>query len=99
MILFALSAVYDILNMYNLDETIVYVLVIQSIVFGAGQIIFGISLLGMKNQLGTLIQVNGIVEIIVGVCLASVVLATAGLFLLIPAVIIEIIVLYKLANK
>ena len=99
MVTYVLFAIYDVFLVNLSDEIIAISIVVKLLVFGIVQIIFGISLLQLKQQLGTLIQVNGIVEIVTGICLTTVILATLGLFLLIPTIIIEVIVLYKLAKK
>ena len=99
MSVFVVSNGVDVLMMNSMGETIAVQLVIESIVFGVLQIVFGISLLQLKKQVGPLIQINGILEIVIGVCLGTVILASLGLFLLIPVTIIEIIVLYKLAKS
>lgn len=90
---------YDIFLINSSSETIIISGIAQLIIFGAIQIIFGLSLLQLKDKLGTLIQVNGVLEIITGACLATVILATLGAFILIPTVIVEIIVIYKLARR
>lgn len=89
----------DVFSSDVIDETIAIRLVLESLVFGGLQLMFGIGLYQMKDKLGKIAQVNGILEIIVGACLATVLLATLGMFLLIPTLIIEIILLYRLANK
>lgn len=99
MIVYVLFEFYDIFLINFSEEAIAISLVAELLVFGVIQIIFGISLLQLKNKLGTLVQVSGVLEIIIGAFLATIVLAYLGLFLLIPTVIIEIIVIYKLARK
>lgn len=98
-LLLVTSNCIDVFSSDVIDETIAFRLVLESIVFGGLQLMFGIGLYQMKDKLGRLAQVNGVLEIIVGACLATVLLATLGMFLLIPTIIIEIILLYRLANK
>ncbi|MCF2874179.1 MULTISPECIES: helix-turn-helix domain-containing protein [unclassified Tenacibaculum] len=99
MIAYVVSEIHDIFLINSSNETIVIIGIVEFIVFGAIQIIFGLSLLRLKDKLGSFIQVNAIMEIITGVCLATIVLASLGAVFLIPTTIIEIIVLYKLAKK
>ncbi|WP_420553005.1 helix-turn-helix domain-containing protein [Tenacibaculum aiptasiae] len=99
MIAYVVSEIHDIFLINSSNETIVITGIVEFVVFGAIQIIFGLSLLRLKDKLGTLIQINGIMEIITGVCLATIVLASLGAVFLIPTVVIEVIVLYKLAKK
>lgn len=98
MVAYVLSTILDVYSVSLANETVIVSAVIELIVFGAIQIIFGLSLLQLKDKLGTLIQINGVLEIITGACLATVFLSSLGVFLLIPTVILEIIVLYKLTR-
>jgi len=94
-----LSNCIDVFSMHLIDETITVRIIIECMVFGGLQLVFGIGMLQFKNKLGQLAQVNGILEIVVGASLATVIFAYLGTFLLIPTVIVEIILLYKLARK
>tara|TARA_B100000809_G_scaffold2651_1_gene3022 strand:+ start:22770 stop:23555 length:786 start_codon:yes stop_codon:yes gene_type:complete len=96
---FVISNCIDVFSMHFIDEIIAVRTVIECIVFGGLQLVFGIGILQLKSKLGQLAQVNGILEIIVGVSLTTVFLASLGLFLLIPTIIIEVFLLYKLAKK
>lgn len=97
-IAYVVFAMLDVYSLSLANETIIVSTIVELIVFGAIQIIFGLSLLQLKDKLGPLIQINGILEIITGACLATVFLSSLGVFLLIPTVILEIIVLYKLTR-
>ncbi len=97
--LFALSNTIDVIGLQLLDETIAIRIVIECMVFGGLQLVFGIGIFQLKNKLGQLAQVNGILEIVVGASLATVIFASLGVFLLIPTIIVEVILLYKLAKK
>lgn len=99
MIVFVLFEFYDIFLINFSSEIIAISLITELLIFGAIQIIFGMSLLQLKNKLGTIVQIGGVLEIVTGAFLATVVLASLGLFLLIPTVIIEIIIIYKIARK
>ncbi|MDO6674634.1 helix-turn-helix transcriptional regulator [Tenacibaculum sp. 1_MG-2023] len=99
MIVFVLFEFYDIFLINFSEETIAISLVAELLVFGAIQIIFGMSLLQLKDKLGVLVQIGGVLEIVTGAFLATVVLVSLGLLLLIPTVIIEIIIIYKIARK
>ncbi|WP_425659177.1 helix-turn-helix domain-containing protein [Tenacibaculum ascidiaceicola] len=99
MIAYVLFEFYDIFLINFSEEAVGVSLIVELLVFGVVQIIFGIGLLQLKSRLGTLVQVCGVLEIITGVLLSTVVLASLGLFLLIPTIIIEIIVIYKIARK
>jgi transcriptional regulator with XRE-family HTH domain len=96
---FVISNCIDVFSMYLMDETIAVRIVIECILFGVLQLVFGIGILQLKSKLGQLAQVNGILEIIVGASLVTVIFASFGLFLLIPTIIIEVLLLYKLAKR
>lgn len=67
----------------------------EAVIFGGVDIVFGIALFLLAKSLGTISQIAGVVEILVGICLISFFLAFLGLFLMIPATILEVIILYK----
>jgi transcriptional regulator with XRE-family HTH domain len=99
MSLFVVSNCIDVFSVHLMDETIAVRILIECIVFGGLQLVFGIGVLQLKKKLGQLAQVNGILEIVVGVCLATVIFAYLSVLLLIPTIIVEIILLYRLAKK
>jgi transcriptional regulator with XRE-family HTH domain len=99
MSLFVISNCIDVFSMHLLDETIAIRIIIECIVFGILQLIFGIGIYQLKDKIGQLAQITGILEIIVGASIATVIFASLGVFLLIPAVLIEVILLYRLARK
>lgn len=96
---FVLSNCVDVFSMHLIDETIAVRIIIECLIFGGLQLVFGIGMFQLKDKLGTLAQINGILEIVVGASLATVIFASLGVFLLIPTVIIEVILLYQLAKK
>ena len=71
----------------------------EAVAFGGIDIMFGIALLLLGKKLGTLSKVAGIFEIIVGGFFITFFLAFVGLIAMIPAIILEIIVLYKFYDK
>ncbi len=96
---FVISNCIDVFTMQLIAETLAIRIVIECIVFGALQVVFGIGILQLKSKLGQLAQVNGVLEILVGASLATVIFASVGIFLLIPTIIIEVLLLYKLAKN
>jgi transcriptional regulator with XRE-family HTH domain len=89
----------DVFITPSYDGKIATKLIIECLVFGVLQLIFGAGLLQLKNKLGQLIFVIGILEIIIGASLATVIFAYLGILFFVPTIIIEIILLYKLAKK
>lgn len=62
---------------------------------GAGGVVFGVGLLRLQDAMGQTAKTAGILEIIGGICLITVLLAVIGLIIYIPAIIMEVILLYK----
>lgn len=86
---------YDILSLYIVDFDYQFVIGAEAVTYGVIGILFGISILRLKNGLGTLATVTGIFEIITYGFMVTIILAIVGLFLLTPTIILEIILLYK----
>jgi len=62
---------------------------------GALTIVFGIALIRLQDGMGELSRVAGILEIVIGCTLITVVLFFISYIIMVPAVIVEILVLYK----
>ncbi len=69
--------------------------IIASVVVGSLTLIFGIGLIRLQDGMGELSRVAGVLEIIIGSALITVILFFIGYVILIPAVIVEILVLYR----
>ena len=67
----------------------------EMIAYGAVGVVFGIGLLRLQDAVGSLSKVAGMLEILAGACLLVVVLFFFGLVIYIPAIILEIIILYR----
>ena len=61
-------------------------------------IFFGVGILKLKH-FGNLSSVTGILEIITGICFASVFLSVIGLFALLPLELLEILLIYRISSK
>ena len=66
-----------------------------AVVFGVLGIIFGVALLKLQDGMGELSKVAGILEIIMGVFLVTVILFYLAFPVMIPATILEVILLYR----
>ena len=66
-----------------------------AVIMGAVGIIFGVSLIRLQDSMGELSRVAGILEIVMGSLLITVILFFISYVILIPTVIIEILVLYR----
>ncbi len=63
--------------------------------FGSIGVVFGIGLLRLQDAMGKTSKFAGVLEIIGGICLITVILGILSLVIYIPAMIIEIIILYN----
>jgi transcriptional regulator with XRE-family HTH domain len=66
-----------------------------AVLFGALSIAFGVSLIRLQDGMGELARMAGILEIIIGCLLVTVVLFFVSYVVMIPAVVVEILVLYR----
>ena len=96
---YIISVAFDLMYMQGSEMIIASAVVVKSIVFGTIQLVFGFSLLALRKHLGAIVTVTAILEIIVGAFFATVLLASLGLVLLIPLVIFEILVVYRVYTK
>ncbi len=87
---------YDMVSLYIEPFYTEYVMVTQSIFCGIGSIIFGLALMRLKESLGKIPEIAGGFEIVSGILFSIVFMAWLGLIFLIPAVILQIILLYKI---
>jgi transcriptional regulator with XRE-family HTH domain len=68
---------------------------VMAMVMGALGIVFGVALLRLQDSMGELSRIAGILEIVMGCLLITVVLFFISYLFLIPATVIEILVLYR----
>jgi transcriptional regulator with XRE-family HTH domain len=68
---------------------------IAAAVSGALTLVFGIALIRLQDGMGELSRVAGILEILIGCALVTVILFFIAYVILIPAIVVEILVLYR----
>ena len=73
--------------------------VLLMVIFGAGELIMGLAILKLKEKLGFLAQITGVLKIVNGGMLITLVLSPLSLFLMIPILITEILFLFNTYNK
>ncbi len=66
-----------------------------AVIMGAVAIVFGVSLIRLQDSMGELSRVAGILEIVMGCLLITVVFSFISYVVFIPAVVVEILVLYR----
>lgn len=92
----ASMGVLDISTLWVRDaERLLLPYTTASVILGSLTLIFGIGLIRLQDGMGELSRAAGILEIIVGSALITVVLFFIGYVVMIPAVIVEILVLYR----
>ena len=69
--------------------------VVASLIFGALSIVFGVSLIRLQDSMGEFARIAGILEILIGCMLATVALFFITYVILIPATVVEILILYR----
>jgi len=81
----------------NLDNIVIQIL--AAVILGAANIPFGVALLKLKPQFGSLATKAGVMEIIIGVSLLSVILSIVVILLLIPVYVLTSMILFRAAKK
>ena len=95
-IIFEISEIVSI----NFENSLVeFIMISKAVTFGVIMIFFGVGLYRLKSHLGNLPKITGILEIITGVCFATVFLSVFGLIFLTPLELLELLLLYKVASK
>lgn len=90
---------FDIASVFNANLDIDIILLVGAIGFGATGIIFGIAVLQSRKIVGGLATALGVLELVLAGCLLLIVLAPLAYFLLLPVIILEVLVLYRLASS
>jgi len=86
---------YHIISIFNNSVESEFVAGASALTFGFIGIIYGISLIRLKGSVGVISWYAGLLEIIGGCFLITIVLAFVGLIIYIPAELIEIIIIFK----
>jgi len=94
---FAIVEFYDIISIFSQISAEDFILIKSSeaVIFGSVDIVLGIAIFRLGTDLGVIAKVTGIFEIVAGALFVTFILAFFGLILLIPATILEIILLHK----
>ncbi|QKX06078.1 helix-turn-helix transcriptional regulator [Aquimarina sp. TRL1] len=90
---------YEMLTVYHPSELDKVTYVAAAIIFGGIKIFFGASLLKLQNDISSIAKYAGILEIIAGVLLMTVILFFIADIILMFAEIIEILLIYLVIKK
>ena len=93
----ALIVLLDIISIYNRwdEDFMTPILVAGAIALGGVAIVFGAGLIKLQDAMGKIALVAGILELAIGFFFITVILFFFSLLLMIPAIILEIVLLYK----
>lgn len=96
-VLALLIAAGDVFLLYTVEDWELYIPVYvgQSITFGAISILFGVALIRLQDGMGRLSGYAGVLEMVLGASFLIVIFFVLGFVLMIPANILEIVLLYK----
>ena len=98
LLMFAVFAkgIFDVLTLQVKEVESLYLPYgVTFIIFGIIGIVFGISLFRLQDSMGKLSRIAGILEIIMGCMLITVFLFFISYVILIPAIVVEILLLYR----
>ena len=65
------------------------------VVFGIGELIMGLGILKLKENLGSLAQITGTIKIVNAIMLITVILSPIALFFMIAILILEVVFLHN----
>lgn len=86
---------YDVISIFSDSVEGEFIAGASALTFGCIGIIYGLSLIRLKGSIGMISWYAGVLEIIGGCFLITIVLAFVGLIIYIPAELIEIIIIFK----
>ncbi|MFO7842525.1 MAG: hypothetical protein R6V16_01835, partial [Bacteroidales bacterium] len=86
---------YDIISIFYDSVETEFIAGASAITFGIIGIIYGVSLFRLAKSVGRVSKYAGLLEIIAGCFLLTLILAFIGLIIYIPATLLEIIIIFK----
>ena len=73
--------------------------VLLIILLGAAELVIGLAILKLKEHFGSFANALGIIKIVYGIMLITVILAVFAIFIAVPLLIVETIFLYQISKK
>lgn len=98
MIALACFYTYDMVSIFSGSMDFEVIFLAEAVAFGALGVLFGIAILKSREILGITGIVSGAAELLLAICLLSILLAPIALFLFLPVIILEVLVLYKVST-
>lgn len=95
MFAYAILCIYDIVAVFSESADAEFVLGASALTFGVIGILYGIALLRLKKPFGRISTLAGVLEIVAGSFLLTILLALVGLLLYIPSILVQIILIFK----
>ncbi|MEM8507163.1 MAG: helix-turn-helix transcriptional regulator [Bacteroidota bacterium] len=89
---------YDIISVFYDPLQFEIVLLAESVTLGGLGILLGVSIIKSEKILGTIAYISGGMELLIAFCFLTVFLSPVALFLFFPVIILEIVLLYKIAT-
>jgi transcriptional regulator with XRE-family HTH domain len=89
-------SILDIVYLPTEDyETLILPYALAAVIGGGCMLIFGISLIRLQDGMGELARIAGVLEILVGIMMITVIFFFIGYIIVVPAVLVEILLLYR----
>jgi transcriptional regulator with XRE-family HTH domain len=89
-------AILDVSSLYSTDyELLLIPYCAAAVILGSLTIVFGVALMRLQDGMGEVSRVAGILEILIGCALVTVILFFIGYIMMVPAIVVEILVLYR----
>jgi transcriptional regulator with XRE-family HTH domain len=77
------------------DGSLLLLHILASIILGVLKIVLGIALISLQDGMGKLARLAGILEILQGCMLVTVILFFISFFIMMPTIVVEILILYR----
>jgi hypothetical protein len=89
---------YDVISVFYKSIGREFILGAEALTYGGIDILFGVSLIKLQRPFGQLPVITGVFEIFAACFLLTIIFAFVGDIILIPAELLEIVILFKIAE-
>jgi len=100
-IVFLMISITIILTIYDFDYSVVEVTsgILLILLLGVGELILGLGIMKLKDHYGGFAQMLGVVKIVYGTLLITVIFSPIAILLAVPVLVLEIVFLYQTTQK